>query len=99
MQKRHLLAHLLPLLPEPAVLLQRVLVVVVLCFILLFVDLGLTDTSMDNGESALSRMDHVNIDTAWNPLHIHSSPLPSLAPPNLMRPFGGAVHQLIRAQP
>lgn len=61
LQKRHLLAHLLPLLPEPAVLLQRVFVVVVLCLILLFIDLSLTDTNTDNSESMLFRVHHVDI--------------------------------------
>lgn len=53
LQQRHLLAHLLPLLPQPAVLLQRVFVVVVLRLVLRFVDLGLANTSVDRTESTL----------------------------------------------
>lgn len=41
LQQCHLLAHLLPLLPQPAVLLQRVLVVVVFGLIFRLINLGL----------------------------------------------------------
>lgn len=51
LQQCHLLARLLPLPPQPAVLLQRVFVVIMLCLIFFFIHLGLLTQDINRAVS------------------------------------------------
>lgn len=85
LQQCHLLTHLLPLPPQPAVLLQCVFVVVVLCLKFCFINLGLL-------------VQDINMSVCRYQSHMWSADFSlgvSTFQSGAERPLGGAVHHLI----